>query len=134
MHKAFIFTAHKCEKKLVILQSIGIIVIKSKETRVITYTCRYSSGPLIPNSATVTDWNIGINRPLEYLQVYATTIVSLLFIYVIPIACKITKIFLILVCLLFWKHHNFSCLIFACTVLQERIAGACLNNWLTEHW
>ena len=30
---------------------------KSKET---TYTCRYSSGPLIPNSATATDWNIGI--------------------------------------------------------------------------
>ena len=25
------------------------------------YTCRYSSGPLIPNSATATDWNIGIN-------------------------------------------------------------------------
>jgi len=29
--------------------------------------------------------------PLEYLQVLATTLVSLLFIYVIPIDCKITK-------------------------------------------
>ena len=35
-------------KKLVILQSIGIIVINSKETRVITYTCRYSSGLFNP--------------------------------------------------------------------------------------
>jgi len=34
------------KEKLVILQSIGIIVIKSKETRMITYTCRYSSGHL----------------------------------------------------------------------------------------
>jgi len=29
---------NKCKEKLVILQSIGIIVIKSKETRMITYT------------------------------------------------------------------------------------------------
>jgi len=34
----------KYKEWLVILQSIGIIVIKSKETRVITYSCRYSSG------------------------------------------------------------------------------------------
>jgi len=39
---------NKYKEKLVILQSIGIIVIKSKETRVITYICRYSSGNLIP--------------------------------------------------------------------------------------
>ena len=39
---------NKYKEKLVILQSIGIIVIKSKETRMITYTCRYSSGHLIP--------------------------------------------------------------------------------------
>ena len=39
---------NKCKEKLVILQSIGIIVIKSKNTRVVTYTCRYSSGHLIP--------------------------------------------------------------------------------------
>ena len=32
----------------VILQSTGIIVIKSKETRVVTYTCKYYSGYLIP--------------------------------------------------------------------------------------
>jgi len=31
-------------EKFVILQSIGIIVIKSRETRAIIYTCRYFSG------------------------------------------------------------------------------------------
>jgi len=36
------------EEKLVILQLIRIMVIKSKETRVVTYTYRYSSGYLIP--------------------------------------------------------------------------------------
>ena len=36
---------NKCKEKLVILQSIEIIVVKSKETRVITDT--YSSGHLI---------------------------------------------------------------------------------------
>jgi len=34
---------------------------------------------------------LGIKGPLEYLQVLATTLVSLLFIYMIPIACKITN-------------------------------------------
>jgi len=43
--------------------------IESNKTRVVPYTCRYSSGPLIPNLATATDWNIGINCPQEYLQV-----------------------------------------------------------------
>jgi len=38
----------KYKEKLVILQSIGVIAIKSKKTRVITYTCKYSSGHLIP--------------------------------------------------------------------------------------
>jgi len=51
---------YKCKEKLVILQSIGIIVIKTKEARVINYTCRYSSGHLIPM--------LGIKCPLEYLQ------------------------------------------------------------------
>ena len=37
---------NKYKEKLVILQSIGIMLIKSKETRVVTY--RYSSGHLIP--------------------------------------------------------------------------------------
>ena len=36
---------NKYEEKWVILQSIGIY--KSKETRVVTYTCRYSSEHLI---------------------------------------------------------------------------------------
>ena len=43
------------KEKFVILQAIGIIELKSKETRVVAYTCRYSSGPLIPNSATAID-------------------------------------------------------------------------------
>ena len=47
------FYTYKYKKKLVILQSIRVIVIKSKETRLITYTCRYSSGHLIPNSVVV---------------------------------------------------------------------------------
>ena len=32
---------------------------------------------------------LGIKGPLEYLQVKATTLVSLFFIYMIPIACKL---------------------------------------------
>jgi len=72
---------------------------KTKETRVVAYTYIYFSGHLIPNSATAI--NIGINCLLEYLQVQATTLVSLLFIYIIPIACKIAKNFHILVRLLF---------------------------------
>ena len=54
-------------------------------------TYRYSSGPLFPNSATATVWNIGINCLLEYLQVSANTLVSLRFIYMIPSDCKITN-------------------------------------------
>ena len=49
-HFKFLYIAlydNKYMEKLVILQSIGIIAIKSKETRVITYTCRYSSGHII---------------------------------------------------------------------------------------
>ena len=38
---------NKYKEKFVILRSIGIIVINSKETREFTYTCRYSSGHLI---------------------------------------------------------------------------------------
>jgi len=61
---------NKYKKKLVILQSIGIILIKSKETRVITYICRYSSGHLIPIIQPVMSPDeLGIKRPLEYLQV-----------------------------------------------------------------
>ena len=47
---------NKANKYKVILKSIGIIRInKSKETRL--HLCRYSSGHLIPNSATATDWD-----------------------------------------------------------------------------
>ena len=44
------------------------VVIKSKETRMITYTCRYSSGHLIPIIQSCQD-ELGIKCPLEYLQV-----------------------------------------------------------------
>ena len=46
---------NKYKEKFIILQSIGIIEIKSKETRVVAYTHRYSSGPLISNSAIAKD-------------------------------------------------------------------------------
>ena len=38
------FIIYKCKEKFVILQSIGIIAIKSSETRSVIYTCKYSSG------------------------------------------------------------------------------------------
>ena len=41
--KHSLFYNDKYKEKLAILQSIGIIVIKSKETRVVTYTSSYSS-------------------------------------------------------------------------------------------
>ena len=75
---------------LIILPPIGIVYIKSKETRMVSNTCRYSSGPLILNSVTATIWNIGINCPIDnYLQVSTITLVSLLLIYMIPIDSKI---------------------------------------------
>jgi len=61
-------TQTSIRKKLVILQSTGIILIKSKETRLITYTYRYSSGHLIPIIQLYQD-ELGIKCPLEYLQV-----------------------------------------------------------------
>jgi len=60
--------AKKYKEKLVMVQSIGIIVIKSKETRVITYTCRYSSGHLILIIQLCQD-ELGIKCPLKYLLV-----------------------------------------------------------------
>jgi len=39
---------------------------KSKEMRVVAYTCRYSSGQLIPIFQSVA---VGIKGPPEYLQV-----------------------------------------------------------------
>ena len=67
----------------------------------VAYTCRYSSGQLIPIFQSVAVAELGIKGPLEYLQVYATTLVSLLFIYMIPIACKITNFSLYLLLLNF---------------------------------
>jgi len=53
----------------IILQAIGIIKMKSKETRVLAYTCRYSSGLLIPIFQSVAVAELGIKGPLEYLLV-----------------------------------------------------------------
>ena len=54
-------------------------------------TCRSSSGQLIPIFQSVEVAGLGIKGPLKYLQVWATTLVPLLFVYMIPIAYKITK-------------------------------------------
>ena len=51
---------------------------KKLEARVVAYTNRYSSGPLIPNLPTAAVLNLGINCPIEYVQVSATILVSLL--------------------------------------------------------
>jgi len=56
---------YKYKEKLVILYPIGIIVIKSKETRVVTYNNRFFSGNLIPNSSWH-DWIIGMKYLPEY--------------------------------------------------------------------
>ena len=39
---------NKSKRKFVILQSIGIIAIKSSKTRAVIYTCRYSIGQFNP--------------------------------------------------------------------------------------
>ena len=53
-------------RKIRNLQWIGIVVIKSKEARVITYTSRYSSGYLIPIIQLCQDElsTVGIKFPL----------------------------------------------------------------------
>ena len=55
-------------------------------------TCRYSSGPVISNSATDTVWNIRIICLLKYLfaGVKLPTLFLYFFIYMNPINCKIT--------------------------------------------
>ena len=58
----------------------------------VAYTCKYSRWQLIPIFQSVAVAELGIKGPREYLQVYATTLVSLLF--MIPF---VFKIFLILV-------------------------------------
>ena len=62
---------NQVKEKNVILQSIGIIhcINKSEETGVVAYTCRYSSGKLIPIFQSVAVAELGIKGPLEYLQV-----------------------------------------------------------------
>jgi len=62
---------NKYKEKFVILQSIGIIGIKSKETRVIIYTCRYSSGHLIPRISA------GVDDHPSFLTFFITTVWSL---------------------------------------------------------
>ena len=42
---------------------------KMKETRMVAYTCRYSSGHLIPINQSCQD-KLEIEYPLEYLRVY----------------------------------------------------------------
>ena len=64
---------NKYKEKFVILQSIGIIVMKSKETRVITYICRYSSGYLILILVQIlTDCLVVENRQICWMNLVRT--------------------------------------------------------------
>jgi len=121
------FSKSKDKEKFVILQSIGMIWIKIKETREAANTSRYSSGLLIPNSAT-TVWNIGINCLLEYLQVLATTLVSLHFIYMIPIDCKITyfSLYIPVMYVILIPQALVLCLIYTHKPEGRRPEGACI--------
>jgi len=58
-----------CLQSIVIIDSAKFVVNRDhiNKKKVVAYTFRYSSGPLIPNSATATVW---ISYPLEYLQVW----------------------------------------------------------------
>ena len=58
---------YKCKEKFIILQSIGIIAIKSSETRAAIHTCKYPIGHFNPYSSA--NGLEGLNCPLEYLQV-----------------------------------------------------------------
>ena len=69
---------NKYNKKLILLQSIGIsYMYVGIKVKLVTYTCRYSSRHLIP-IIQPSQSKLGIKCPLEYLQVWATTLVSLL--------------------------------------------------------
>ena len=61
-------STNKYNEKIVILQSIRIIVIKSWETRAVIHTCRYSNGHFNPYNL-ANGLNLGLNFPLKYLQV-----------------------------------------------------------------
>jgi len=87
---------NKCKEKLVILQAIGIIVIKQGETRAVIYTCRYSSGQFNLH------YNICRCRWLPLFHLF--------FIAVIPIDCKITNFslhsFVYFFNIKFWWTHK----------------------------
>ena len=80
-HVSWLYWYWPFKYRVLILISYHPTLILNKETKVVADTCRYSSGPTV--------WNIGINWLLEFLQVSPTTLVSLLFIYMIPIACTL---------------------------------------------
>ena len=78
----------KCELRCTrILQSIGIMVIQGKETRVVIQVCRYSSGHLIPNSS-LHNLFIEIKIPT---RISADVGDHPCFLTVIPIDYKITR-------------------------------------------
>ena len=94
----------------------------SKETRVVAYTCRYSSGPLIPNSATAIDWNIGINCSLQYLQV--SLFLHFLFIWsLLPVKLQNFSL-----CLFVNYFENIIIYLHIATALQERMADVRLKD------
>ena len=73
--------------------------LKSKETKEVTYTCRYSSGHLIPNSSRQDE--LGIKCPLEISAGVGDFPCFLTFLNYID--CKITNFFLYLFAYFFYN-------------------------------
>ena len=71
------------------------------------------------NSAPATVWNTGINCPIEYLQVSATTLVSQFAIYIISIDYRL--IFPYTCLFAFWKHNNYGWLIHVCRFKRKNV-------------
>ena len=115
---------NKCKEKLVISQSIGIMVIKSKETRVITYTCRYSSGHLIPIIQSC-QGKLGIKCPLAldecaHWHPFKKISSFLIFFFLIQLLMKI-----------FWSR-NFPDLQYLISPLQMLLPSVC--GCLIGYW
>ena len=103
IHLAHYSTLQNCvkwdSKPSILFLKIALLVILPTA---ITYTCKYSSWHLIPIIQSCQD-ELGI-CPLEYLQVQ---VITLLFITMIPISCKITNFSLYLFVCFFRDHHNY---------------------------
>jgi len=68
----FLMYVYKFKAKFKVLphhQKFSSYAPESKETGVVAYTCRYSSGQLIPIFQSIAVAELRIKGPLEYLQV-----------------------------------------------------------------